>query len=130
MKILLAVILMVLPTISFTNDKLIPSQSGPSSSSKQLFAKQQCDTVLVVFDIIKQYEEKMLFTGEAMTIIANGQPVKGVMMFFTNQETGSWSMISQYPDGMACLISNGLGFEPYSGINPEYNKFLNKEGEL
>ena len=63
MKILLAVILMVLPTISFTNDKLIPSQSGPSSSSKQLFAKQQCDTVLVVFDIIKQYEEKMLFQG-------------------------------------------------------------------
>lgn len=120
MKILLALILIALPTISFTKDNLIPLQSGPSSTAKQLFTKQHCDKVFVVFDIIKRYEEKLLFSGEAMTIVANGQSVKGVMMFFTNQKTGSWSMISQYPDGMACLIANGLGFEPYSGINPNY----------
>ena len=42
------------------------------------------------------------------------------MMMFVNQDTGTWSLITLYPDGTGCMVATGRDFEPYSGpkINP------------
>jgi hypothetical protein len=54
--------------------------------------------------------------GEGMSFAAqSGQGFMGGMMFFTNQETGTWSMLQLYGDGTACLVINGRKFAPYSG---------------
>jgi hypothetical protein len=42
----------------------------------------------------------------------------GGMFFFVNQETGSFSIINVYSDGMACLMQSGTGFAPYTGAQP------------
>ena len=36
-------------------------------------------------------------------------------MYFVNQETGSWSLVALFKDGIACLVANGRAFEPYNG---------------
>ncbi len=70
-----------------------------------------------------KYKEEMLFTGNAMQFsAATGQPYTGGMFFFTNQNTGSWTMLMVYGDGMACMVANGKQFAPYSGKQPNFNK--------
>ena len=39
-------------------------------------------------------------------------------MFFVNQETGTWTVLQAYGDGMACMIFNGKDFTSYSGDQP------------
>jgi hypothetical protein len=66
-------------------------------------------------ETIGKYEELLLFTGEGMSFGIGGTPFKGGMMFFVNQDTGTWSVVQLFGDGMACLIFNGSKFEPYVG---------------
>ena len=70
-----------------------------------------------------KYKEEMLFTGDGLQFsAANGQPYTGGTFFFTNQDTGTWTMISVYGDGMACMVANGRNFAPYIGKQPEFNE--------
>ena len=72
---------------------------------------------LVVDD--KKYKEAMLFTGTGVQFAtANGQPFTGGMFFFVNQDTGTYSIINVYGDGMACLMQSGRDFAPYGGKQP------------
>lgn len=86
------------------------------NTAKIFIAKQPCDVLPKMMDVIKGYKEELLFMGEGMSFAAqSGQGFMGGMMFFTNQETGTWSMLQVYGDGTACLVQNGRKFEPYSG---------------
>ena len=67
---------------------------------------------------IMKYSEYLLFTGAGLTFSPQGQPYNGAMMFFVNQETGTWTVLQAYGDGMACMIFNGKEFTPYSGDQP------------
>lgn len=85
--------------------------------SKRFITTSACDPVLKMSNIVmNKYGEQPLFQGEGLQFEAQtGQPFKSSMMFFVNQDNGTWSLISLYPDGMACMVANGRNFEPYSG---------------
>ena len=85
--------------------------------SKRFITTQACDPVMKMSDIVmNKYGETPLFQGEGLQFAAQtGQPFQSAMMFFVNQDKGTWSLVSLYPDGMACMVANGRDFEPYSG---------------
>lgn len=84
--------------------------------AKTFITQQPCDAFDQMFTTIDKYEEQLLFTGEVMQFAPpNGQTYRSGMFFFVNQDTGTWSLISLYGDGTACMIANGRNFEPYAG---------------
>ena len=95
---------------------MIPANLALAQTARTFFVKQPCDLLPKMMDTIKQYNEDLLFLGEGMSFAAqSGKGFMGGMMFFTNQETGTWSMLQVYGDGVACLVQNGKDFTPYSG---------------
>lgn len=87
------------------------------NQSKRFITTQACDPVVKMsYVVMNKYGEQPLFQGEGIQFAApTGQPYKSAMMFFVNQDSGTWSLISLYPDGTACMVANGRDFEPYSG---------------
>ena len=93
-----------------------PALAQQQNTAKTFITKQPCDELSKMMDVIKGYNEDLLFLGEGMSFAAqSGQGFMGGMMFFTNQETGTWSMLQMYGDGTACLVINGRNFAPYGG---------------
>ena len=93
------------------------SQEPQPNKPKSFLAMQSCDDVgKMTAVVMNQYGEQPLFQGEGLQFLAtNMQAYRSSMMYFVNQETGTWSLIGLYPDGTACMISNGRNFLPYSG---------------
>jgi|TARA_B100001093_G_scaffold443170_1_gene445324 hypothetical protein len=87
------------------------------NQSKRFITTQACDPVVKMSDVVmNKYGEQPLFQGEGIQFAApTGQPYKSAMMFFVNQDSGTWSLVSLYEDGTACMVANGRTFEPYSG---------------
>tara|TARA_B100000497_G_C7644560_1_gene387550 strand:- start:130 stop:486 length:357 start_codon:yes stop_codon:yes gene_type:complete len=95
---------------------IVPCAIAQESQDKRFHTQQACDHPLKMTDIVVgKYGEQPLFKGIGIQFHVTGTPYQSAVMFFTNQETGTWSMISLYPDGTACMIANGTKFEPYSG---------------
>jgi len=93
-----------------------PREQLEDPTQKRFITTQPCDLFPKMLEIVKGYKEDLLFTGEGMSFAAsNGQGYMGGMMFFTNQDTGTWSMLQVYGDGTACLVMNGRKFAPYGG---------------
>ncbi len=98
---------------TLTQNLLVQQQQN---TAKTFITKQPCDELSKMMDVIKGYEEELLFMGEGMSFAAqSGKGFMGGMMFFTNQDTSTWSMLQLYGDGTACLVMNGRGFAPYGG---------------
>lgn len=87
------------------------------NQGKRFITTQACDPVVKMSDtVMNKYGEQPLFQGEGLQFAAtNGQPYRSSMMFFVNQDSGTWSLVSLYEDGTACMVANGRKFEPYSG---------------
>jgi len=87
------------------------------NQGKRFITTQACDPVAKMSDVVmNKYGEQPLFQGEGIQFAApTGQPYKSAMMFFVNQDSGTWSLVSLYEDGTACMVANGRTFEPYSG---------------
>ena len=87
------------------------------NTTKTFITTQACDPVVKMSDLVmNKYGEQPLFRGEGLQFSAqNGQPYRSSMMFFVNQDSGTWSLVSLYEDGTACMVANGKEFEPYSG---------------
>ena len=87
------------------------------NQGKRFITTQACDPVAKMSDVVmNKYGEQPLFQGEGIQFAApTGQPYKSAMMFFVNQDSGTWSLVSLYEDGTACMVANGRDFEPYSG---------------
>jgi phage/plasmid primase-like uncharacterized protein len=87
------------------------------NQNKRFITTQACDPVVKMSDLVmNKYGEKPLFQGQGLQFAAtNAQPYTSAMMMFVNQDTGTWSLVSLYPDGTACMVANGRKFEPYSG---------------
>ena len=93
---------------------IVSAQEPPQD--KRFFAMQSCDNPLTMTDLImRKYGEQPLFRGQGMQFHWNGQMYTSDMMYFVNQQTGSWSLVALYKDGVACMIANGRNFEPYNG---------------
>jgi hypothetical protein len=117
-KVILPIIVFAsVATASMTsNITAFAQDNGNPNTAKIFVAKQPCDVLPKMIDVIKGYKEELLFMGEGMSFAAqSGKGFMGGMMFFTNQDTNTWSMLQLYGDGTACLVMNGRGFVPYSG---------------
>lgn len=92
------------------------SYAQEQSQAKTYFTRQPCDAFEKMFTTMEKYNEQLLFTSDGLQFSAQtGQPSPGAMFFFVNQDTGTWSLISLYSNGMACMVANGTRFEPYIG---------------
>jgi len=87
-----------------------------SPTAKQFIAVQQCDDVIKIMETISKYTENPLFEAQTITQSAtNGQWYEGKSMMFVNWETGTYSFVTLYPDGTACMQAIGKEFKPYEG---------------
>jgi hypothetical protein len=94
----------------------LAAQEQPTTK-KRFITTQECDNVFTMTQlIVEKYKEQPLFTGQGLQISAQtGQPYMSDMMYFVNQDTGTWSLVSLYPDGTSCMVANGNSFDPYTG---------------
>ena len=81
--------------------------------TKYFHTKQECAPVEVMIDVVRNYGEEPLFTGQSLTFSIEGQSFTGGSMFFVNQDTGTWTMLTMYRDGTACMSAVGTEFKPY-----------------
>jgi hypothetical protein len=101
------------------NEEIMPKTLPPGQNqSLGVFLKAPCGAVTDMTNTIKKYREEMLFHGTGLTFSPQNQVYNGGMFFFTNQKTGSWTILQVFPDGMACMIMNGKNFQPYTGAQP------------
>ena len=76
-------------------------------------ARMPCNTVQFVAEQSVKYKEETLFNGKMLQQHASGQMVPSEFAFTVNQDTGTWTIISLFPNGIACMVANGTDFEPY-----------------
>ena len=126
MRILTVLILLLLAPVTMAGmtASLAQAQESktPEGEKPTIFTRAPCDPLPNMIETIAKYKEDLLFIGDGMTFSAKtGQPHNGGMMFFVNQDTGTWSMLQLFADGMSCMIMNGKRFEPYTGPSPYGN---------
>jgi hypothetical protein len=86
------------------------------AQEKQFIVSQPCDNVLSITEtIMNKYGEQPLFVAEGNQLSATtGEWYASSMMYFVNQDSGTWSLVSLYPDGTGCMVATGTRFEPYT----------------
>ena len=93
---------------------LVPAYSYAQEAERKYFmTRQECEPAIDMMAVVDKYGEKPLFTGTGMQFSYQGQPFTGGSMFFVNQTTGTWSLMTLYADGTACMTAVGTNFAPY-----------------
>ena len=90
------------------------STQSLAQESKMMMTRQICDPVELMMQTIIKYNEQPLFSTSTLTQHVSGEWFEGETMFFVNQDTGTYSMITLYADGTACMQAVGTNFEPYT----------------
>jgi len=93
------------------------NQTLAQETSKQFIVSQPCEHVQLMTNMILfKYNELPLFssTGNQMSA-RDGNWYPSDMMYFVNQDTGTWSLVSLYEDETACLVASGTDFQPFVG---------------
>jgi len=69
----------------------------------------------MTFKVMNEYGETPLFSADGIQFSAtDGNTYKSNMMYFVNQDTSTWTLISLYGDGIGCMVATGNNFKPYS----------------
>ena len=85
------------------------------NDKKYFFVRQECEPFEKMYQqVTERWGEQPLFIGQGLQISQTGEPITGGSMFFVNQDSGSWSLVTLYPDGTSCMTSAGTNFQPYS----------------
>ena len=93
---------------------LLSLSTTAAAQTKPYYTRAPCVPFQVSADLLAEYGETILLTGNLLTFPAqDNEPAIGRLVFSTNQETGTYSIIQLFADGMACLIGSGNAFEPY-----------------
>ena len=96
--------------------KSMPKSPSQEGMSKMVMLRAPCDEFVKMLETVKKYEEKLLFTASGLTFNAQfGTPYRGAMFFYVNQDTGSYTVLQVFKDGMACMLINGKNFDPFTG---------------
>lgn len=117
----LALALVIVPTVvsaqEVTPPLTPPSLEQPPSAvqPKTFITRALCEPVGIMMNNIAKYEEEPLFEARTILQHVNGQWFEGQSMMFVNQSTGTYSLITLYPDGTACMTAVGREFMPYGG---------------
>ena len=86
------------------------------SDKKYFYTRQECAPASEMMQtVVQKYGEQALFTGAGLAIGYEGEPFTGGSMFFVNQDSGTWSLLTLYGDGTACMTAAGTDFEPFGG---------------
>jgi len=116
-KLILTLVLGLVILVAMSNK--FPAYGQDLPNDKMFIVTQFCGPFKEVMETPKKYREGMLFSGNGVQMSTqNGRMFQGGMFFFVNQETGSYSIINVYADGMACMMQTGKDFEPYTGVQP------------
>ena len=92
-----------------------PANAQENSDRKYFYTRDECYTGNTAMEmIVDTWNESALFTGISVTIASTGQSFSGGMMFFVNQDTGTWTLANMYGDGSICIAAAGTDFMPYS----------------
>ena len=103
--------------IFVANTTFAQDQSQQPYEVKKFITVQDCAPVQEITKIAMfEFGEQPLFyaTG-AQTAAQIDQSIWSDMMFFVNQDSGTWSLVSRYEDGMGCIVASGGQFTPYTG---------------
>lgn len=68
---------------------------------------------MIVEMVAKQYGEKPFVTGSQMIQWPNGSVIPAGMTFTVNTKTGTWTLTSNFSDGIACVVANGANMAPF-----------------
>ena len=78
-----------------------------------------CDTRENIFPVLKNNKESLLINGTGLLKSAiNGRNYKSRFGLFANQDTGSFTVLIMFSDGLACMLYPGANFEAYTGEQP------------
>ena len=93
----------------------VAAQSALSQDLKYLYTRQECQPAPELMQhLVRDYNEQALFTGLGIQIGNTGEAYTGGTMLTVNQSTGTWTLLTVYGDGTACVTAAGTNFEPYS----------------
>lgn len=132
-KILSLVLLLLIAQTSWANDwfpqqpksespksetpKVQPKLPLEEGQNKMVLLRAPCAPFTEMLATVKKYNEKLLFTANGITFSAQlGTPYSGGLFFYVNQETGSYTILQVFADGMACMLVNGRNFDPFTGV--------------
>ena len=91
-------------------------EQPPSALEPKTFiTRAACEPVGMLMNNIAKYEEEPLFEARTILQHVNGEWYEGKSMMFVNQTTGTYSLVTLYPDGTACMTAVGIEFRPYGG---------------
>lgn len=89
--------------------------TAQDTEKKYFYTRQECEPAATVMqNLVQKYQETALFTGEGIQFDYEGTPFTGGVMFLVNQLTGTWTLITLYADGTACVTAVGNRFEPFT----------------
>ena len=108
---------MMIYKIAITVALLVAPFAVQAQQSKKFLVEQICEPVqLMAAKVMLDYGEQPLFGAKGIQFSAvDGEAYKSDMMYFVNQDTGTWTLISLYGDGIGCMVATGNNFKPYSG---------------
>lgn len=91
---------------------LATASNAQELSLKRFYTVQDCGEQFRMFDYSAEIGEQPLFIGTSTMVGIEGEYYNGSMMFTVNQDTGTWTMFTQYADGTVCITAFGDFFEP------------------
>tara|TARA_B110000285_G_C15062024_1_gene582928 strand:- start:199 stop:513 length:315 start_codon:yes stop_codon:yes gene_type:complete len=100
--------------LSISIVSILTIQPLAAQEFKSFHAKQLCAPWQYVANKLKEYDEDVLFTADGQQIDLQNKSFKSGMIFQVNQETSTWSLVSIYGEGTACIVATGNAFRPYS----------------
>lgn len=81
-----------------------------------------CGPLRGLFQLLAQRGEFLLFTGTGSVFGTDGEPYGGGFLFFSNQDSTTWTIVQQLSNEFGCMIASGDNFRPYSGPIPMMHK--------
>lgn len=109
-------ILAIVVTVMLFSTPAYAQEVPQQPAQKMYMTRTLCDPITKIAEVVEKYDEKLLFSGDFMTFSAQtGQPFTGGFLFYVNQDSGSFTAIQIFQDGMACILGNGRNFKPYTG---------------
>lgn len=91
------------------------------SQSLPMYTNTNCEPYEQISELLEEkYSEKKLALAWGTVFVIddhpdNTYPAQGIVSIWTNQDSGSFSITVTFEDTMTCLLTSGVGFEPYTG---------------
>jgi len=94
------------------------AQEAETNAYSILYTSHVCDTYQNVSSWIEgEFKEKLLFRGIGTASYEDQTSygeLDGVMQYFVNQDTGTWSLVYVFAIEKTCIMASGVNFEPYT----------------